>query len=65
MGHEGKGSLHSYLKEKGWITELSAGPQGLARGFAGFRVTCYLTKEGFGVYSLSSSSYVLSLSRMN
>ena len=48
VGHEGPGSLHSYLKNKGWITALSSGPQNLARGFAMFRVTIQLTKEGFG-----------------
>jgi insulysin len=47
VGHEGPGSLHSYLKNKGWITGLNAGPQALARGFAMFRVTIHLTQEGF------------------
>jgi insulysin len=46
-GHEGPGSLHSYLTRKGWITSLSAGPYNLARGFAVFKVTVRLTKEGF------------------
>ncbi|OCH92098.1 insulin-degrading enzyme [Obba rivulosa] len=50
VGHEGPGSLHSYLKNKGWITALSAGPQNLARGFAMFKVTLHLTKEGFDNY---------------
>ena len=48
LGHEGPGSLHSYLKQKGWITGLSAGPQNLARGFATFKVTLYMTPQGFG-----------------
>ncbi|KAJ8522379.1 hypothetical protein ONZ45_g1033 [Pleurotus djamor] len=47
VGHEGPGSLHSYLKGKGWITALSCGPQNLARGFAMFKVTIHLTEEGF------------------
>ncbi len=47
VGHEGPGSLHSYLKNKGWVTELSSGPQPLARGFAMFKVTMHLTNEGF------------------
>ena len=47
IGHEGPGSLHSYLKDKGWITALSAGPQNLARGFAMFKVTLHLTNDGF------------------
>lgn len=52
VGHEGPGSLHSYLKNKGWITALSAGSQNLARGFAMFKVTAYLTSEGFRAYSV-------------
>ncbi|KAJ7172120.1 Metalloenzyme, LuxS/M16 peptidase-like protein [Mycena filopes] len=47
VGHEGPGSIHSYLKEKGWITALSCAPQNLARGFTAFKVTAYLTIEGF------------------
>ncbi|KAM5532097.1 hypothetical protein V8D89_014261 [Ganoderma adspersum] len=50
LGHEGPGSLHSYLKQKGWITGLSAGPQNLARGFGMFKVTLYMTPEGFKNY---------------
>lgn len=46
-GHEGPGSLHSYLKKKGWITDLSSGPQSLARGFDMFKLTVYLTLDGF------------------
>ncbi|KAL0946537.1 hypothetical protein HGRIS_012745 [Hohenbuehelia grisea] len=47
IGHEGPGSLYSYLKDKGWVTTLSSGPQNLARGFAMFKVTIFLTEEGF------------------
>lgn len=47
VGHEGPGSLHSYLKQKGWLTNLSSGPQNLAREFAMFKVTLHLTREGF------------------
>lgn len=47
IGHEGPGSLYSYLKEKGWVTSLSAGPQSLARAFAMFKITVHLTQEGF------------------
>jgi insulysin len=46
-GHEGPGSLHSYLKKQGWITALSAGTQNLARGFAMYKLTIHLTSEGF------------------
>lgn len=47
VGHEGPGSLHAYLKNKGWITSLSAGAQNLGREFAMFKATIHLTKEGF------------------
>ncbi|KAG6854734.1 hypothetical protein C0991_002448 [Blastosporella zonata] len=50
LGHEGPGSLHSYLKQKGWVTTLSSGPQNLARGFAMFKVTAHLTEDGFQHY---------------
>ncbi|KAF9482803.1 insulin-degrading enzyme [Pholiota conissans] len=50
VGHEGPGSLHSYLKNKHWLTALSCGPQNLARGFAMFKITVYLTPEGFENY---------------
>ncbi|KAG8217686.1 Metalloenzyme, LuxS/M16 peptidase-like protein [Butyriboletus roseoflavus] len=50
LGHEGPGSLHSYLKGKGWITSLNAAPQTLGRGFAMFKTTMYLTREGFDNY---------------
>ncbi|KAJ7085711.1 Metalloenzyme, LuxS/M16 peptidase-like protein [Mycena belliarum] len=47
VGHEGPGSVHSYLKNKGWITGLSCAPQNLARGLSMFKVTAYLTIDGF------------------
>ncbi|KII88123.1 hypothetical protein PLICRDRAFT_160956 [Plicaturopsis crispa FD-325 SS-3] len=50
LGHEGPGSLHSYLKGKGWLTGLSAGPQSLGRGFSMFKITISLTNEGFQNY---------------
>ncbi|KAF9246345.1 Metalloenzyme, LuxS/M16 peptidase-like protein [Melanogaster broomeanus] len=52
VGHEGPGSLHSYLKGKGWITSLSSAPQALGSGFAMFKATIHLTKEGFDNYRL-------------
>jgi len=56
LGYEGPGSLYSYLKERGWITALSTGVQDLARGFATFKITHHLSKNGFreptlGLYS--------------
>ncbi|KAJ3551779.1 hypothetical protein NM688_g4513 [Phlebia brevispora] len=50
LGHEGPGSLHSYLKNKGWATALSAGCQSLGRGFAMMKATVYLTQTGFDHY---------------
>lgn len=47
IGHEGPGSLHSYLKERGWVTTLSTGVQDLARGFATFKITLHLSQNGF------------------
>jgi insulysin len=47
VGHEGPGSLHSYLTHKGWITSLNASPQDPARGFGMFKVMIRLTSEGF------------------
>ncbi|KAF8643775.1 hypothetical protein AX16_008794 [Volvariella volvacea WC 439] len=50
IGHEGAGSLYQYLKGKGWITELIAGTQNLAREFAMFRIQLHLTETGFANY---------------
>lgn len=50
VGHEGPGSLLSYLKSKGWVTSLSSGPQNLARGFAMFKLTIHMTESGFKNY---------------
>ncbi|KAL1720055.1 Metalloenzyme, LuxS/M16 peptidase-like protein [Schizophyllum commune] len=65
LGHEGPGSLYSYLKNKGWATSLGSGPQNLARGFAMFKVTVYLTSEGFLNYQevISSTFKYISLLR--
>jgi secreted Zn-dependent insulinase-like peptidase len=49
IGHEGPGSLHSYFKQKGWMTDLWAGFAPNARGFGFFNVTLTLTKTGLGV----------------
>ena len=48
IGHEGVGSLHSYLKKKGWVTRLWSGGQPTGRGFAFFKVNMRLTKSGLG-----------------
>ncbi|KAH8927446.1 LuxS/MPP-like metallohydrolase [Atractiella rhizophila] len=50
IGHEGKGSLLSYLKNKGWANALSAGPGQKSIGFEFFKVQVDLTKEGLENY---------------
>ena len=58
VGHEGPGSLHSYLKNKGWVTAIQSGPQELGRGFEMFKVTLYLTEDGFSKWvSLADSAH--------
>lgn len=46
IGHEGSGSILSYLKNKGWANGLSAGCSPAATGFAFFKVNVELTAEG-------------------
>lgn len=46
IGHEGKGSLLSYLKRQGWVNELSAGGSSEANGFGFFKVNMQLTPDG-------------------
>ncbi|QRV87985.1 insulysin [Ceratobasidium sp. AG-Ba] len=46
LGHEGPGSIHAYLKNKGWISYLSAGIHGGGRGFSFFKLIIVLTKDG-------------------
>lgn len=48
LGHEGRGSLLSYLKKKGWVNGLGAGASEAAAGFSFFRVNLDLTPEGYG-----------------
>ncbi|PFH54234.1 hypothetical protein AMATHDRAFT_53111 [Amanita thiersii Skay4041] len=50
VGHEGPGSLLSYLKNKEWATSLDSGPQSLGRGFAMFKITIHMTENGFQNY---------------
>ncbi|EJD53131.1 hypothetical protein AURDEDRAFT_110880 [Auricularia subglabra TFB-10046 SS5] len=50
IGHEGPGSLHSYLKQKGLLVRLTSGCQPQARGIDFFKITCFLTLEGFKRY---------------
>ncbi len=46
LGHEGKGSLLSYLKTKGWAEYLSAGVGHKATDSATFQISIGLTQDG-------------------
>ena len=46
IGHEGKGSLLSLLKEEGLATGLSAGGGERKRDYASFEITVQLTEKG-------------------
>ncbi|KAL8293043.1 hypothetical protein RQP46_000737 [Phenoliferia psychrophenolica] len=46
IGHEGPGSIMSYLKGKGWANGISAGSGNGATGFEFFKVHVDLTKDG-------------------
>ncbi|KAL0572984.1 metalloprotease [Marasmius crinis-equi] len=50
IGHEGPGSLFSYLKAKGWVSALSCGSDKLGRGFQQFLISINLTRDGFEHY---------------
>lgn len=47
VGHEGPGSLLSFLKEQGWATALMCGAySGMKRVYASFKVTVTLSQQG-------------------
>lgn len=46
IGHEGPGSLLSFLKAQGWINSIVAGQKSGAKGFSFFIVNVDLTEEG-------------------
>ncbi|WP_114417071.1 insulinase family protein [Marinospirillum perlucidum] len=46
IGHEGEGSLLEQLKQRGWVTALSAGSQNHLGQEALFSITLQLTEEG-------------------
>ncbi|KAG0165438.1 Insulinase (Peptidase M16) [Apophysomyces sp. BC1034] len=50
IGHEGPGSILSYLKNKGWATYLSAGSYDGGIGFGFFHANIDLTEEGLEHY---------------
>ena len=50
IGHEGPGSILSYIKEKGWAQSLSAGAQPVCPGSGFFEIGVRLTPEGLKNY---------------
>ncbi|MCH8537831.1 MAG: insulinase family protein [Alkalimonas sp.] len=46
LGDEGPGSLHYYLKNQGWINQLSAGGGVDGSNFKDFSISCELTEQG-------------------
>ena len=50
IGHEGPGSVLSYLKAKGWANGLSAGAMPVCAGSAFFTISVRLTPEGLKQY---------------
>lgn len=46
IGHEGRGSLLSELKQKGWVNSLCGGQTDGANGFMFFRIDFDLSEEG-------------------
>lgn len=50
LGHEGPGSILSYLRNKGWANDLSAGPTFICRGTGQFLMSIRLTKQGLEQY---------------
>jgi insulysin len=50
IGHEGPGSILSYIKEKGWAQSLSAGASPICPGSAFFEIGIRLTPEGLKNY---------------
>lgn len=50
IGHEGQGSILSYLKAQGWANHLSAGATNGADGFEFFKISVDLTEAGLANY---------------
>ncbi|PWY88039.1 LuxS/MPP-like metallohydrolase [Aspergillus sclerotioniger CBS 115572] len=50
IGHEGPGSILSYIKAKGWANGLSAGVMPVCPGSAFFTISIRLTPEGLKQY---------------
>jgi len=49
LGHEGKGSLLSYLKKKGWVNSLGASTDADLSDFYTFEIAVELTSKGLNV----------------
>lgn len=47
LGHEGEGSLHAHLTDRGWINYLSAGGSSVDSGNSSFNVSIGLTEAGW------------------
>jgi insulysin len=54
IGHEGPGSILSYLRTKGWANSLSAGASPCAAGFALFKINVELTRDGLANYQAAA-----------
>ncbi|KAK8849760.1 hypothetical protein IAR55_005095 [Kwoniella newhampshirensis] len=50
LGHEGRGSILSYLKKRGWVNSLRAGNFQDAAGFGLFKITVDLSPDGLVHY---------------
>ena len=50
IGHEGPGSILSYIKAKGWANGLSAGGATVCHGAGIFEISIRLTKDGLANY---------------
>ena len=50
IGHEGKGSLFQSLKNRGWLTSLSAGCDSDAHGYNFFQISLDLSPSGWENY---------------
>jgi insulysin len=57
MGHEGPGSLLSFLKKKNWASYLNAGLTSSGIGFSFFDFMIDLTEEGLGKDSFLKRGY--------
>lgn len=61
LGYEGRGSLLSFLKKKGWASTLSAGAGSITNDYASASIRIGLTEEGLSNYKevlKSTFSYI-------